>query len=591
MRKIYRSVFFIFPLFVFSLSDAQTTIQTFNYTGAMQTFVVPVCVTSIDLDVIGAQGGGDNSVGGPGGMGGRVEARMSVTPGQTLNIFVGGQGDLTGTPGYNGGGAGANGSAGSPGGGGGGASDIRINGTALSDRVIVAGGGGGGTENGGAAPGGNGGGLIGQDGNMGDNLWGCTGLTAATGGTQTTGGLAGVSSGCSWNGNDGVFGIGGDTYPLYRSAGGGGGWYGGGGAHNGGGGAGGSSYTDPSMTNIIHTQGYQSSDGIVILTYAPGPATPDNISGPAIVCIGSTPTYSISPVATATSYTWSVPAGTTINSGQGSTAINITPGGNSGIISVTASSSCGTSSASTYSMTLAGLPTVTATSTSSAVCTGSNVTLTGNGAVSYVWDNSVTDGISFAPAATATYIVTGTDANGCTNTATTTVVVNPNPTVTGSAANNVVCLDDIADVLTGNPPSGIWTGPGITGSSFDPMTAGSGLQTVTYTYTDSNGCSDTSDVNIQVNLCTAVVENNSGDGIQVFPNPNNGSFTLSVKKDLGAVQIEILDLQGRVVFSEEKNVNSDFAETISMDTVADGIYLLQLTSDGLQQTEKISIQK
>ena len=103
--------------------------QTFNFTGAAQTFTVPAGVTNVTINAFGAQG-----VGGGGfipGNGGRAQGEMAVAPGQVLNVFVGG------TNAFNGGGIGQGGSNG------GGASDVRAGGIALADRVIVAGGGGG----------------------------------------------------------------------------------------------------------------------------------------------------------------------------------------------------------------------------------------------------------------------------------------------------------------------------------------------------------------------------------------------------------------------------------------------------------------
>jgi hypothetical protein len=57
------------------------------------------------------------------------------------------------------------------------------------------------------------------------------------------------------------------------------------------------------------------------------------------------------------------------------------------------------------------------------VCPGISVTLTASGAVIYSWNNGVTNGVSFVPSSTATYTVTGTDANGCINTDQVTVFV------------------------------------------------------------------------------------------------------------------------------------------------------------------------
>src|SRR5690606_6674065 len=69
-------------------------------------------------------------------------------------------------------------------------------------------------------------------------------------------------------------------------------------------------------------------------------------------CAGQTGlTYSITPVAGASSYSWTVPAGWTIVSGQGTTEIEVTVGPNAGNVSVTASNGCGSGGASNIATT------------------------------------------------------------------------------------------------------------------------------------------------------------------------------------------------------------------------------------------------
>jgi hypothetical protein len=67
--------------------------ETFNYTGAEQSFKVPAAVTRIDVDARGAAGTGHKPgyIGSPGN-GGRVTATIPVQAGQTLDVFVGGKG-------------------------------------------------------------------------------------------------------------------------------------------------------------------------------------------------------------------------------------------------------------------------------------------------------------------------------------------------------------------------------------------------------------------------------------------------------------------------------------------------------------------
>lgn len=81
-------------------------------------------------------------------------------------------------------------------------------------------------------------------------------------------------------------------------------------------------------------------------------------------------------------------------------------------------------------ITVNPLPVVSITATSNSVCAGDAVTLSGVGAQSYTWDNGISNGGSFIPSSTLLYTVTGTDLNGCVNTASETVVVNPHPVVT-----------------------------------------------------------------------------------------------------------------------------------------------------------------
>jgi len=240
----------------------------FSYTGGQQTWTVPCGVTSITVDVKGAAGG--TVVGGSGtsigGQGGRIQGTIAVTPGNTIYVNVGEMGGNSGTSsagGFNGGG---NGGSVTYCAGGGGASDLRLNGTLLSDRIFVGAGGGGSGTNcwGNGDNGGNGGGLIGAPGCQCSSCVGGTPSYPGAGGTQAAGGLLGndQGQGCTQSGTLGIGGNGACTY----GGGGGGGYYGGGGAGYGGGG-GGSNYFSPLATGVVNTQGTQLGNGQVTITW------------------------------------------------------------------------------------------------------------------------------------------------------------------------------------------------------------------------------------------------------------------------------------------------------------------------------------
>lgn len=240
---------------------------TFEYTGTVQTLVRPACATMLNVDISGAAGGTarfDAAISGPGGRGGRVQTTLQIQGTDIIYITVGGQGaappvDAGGAGGYNGGGTGGVATT-QRGGGGGGASDLRKNGMALADRVVVAAGGAGGASCGGAPlDGGPGGGLTG-----GVPTINCS-QTQPGGGTQTAGGSGGnYPNWCS--ADSGTAGIGGNGCSPSGAGGGGGGWFGGGGgAWTGGGG--GSSYTTPTATNVIHTPAYRDGNGVVTISW------------------------------------------------------------------------------------------------------------------------------------------------------------------------------------------------------------------------------------------------------------------------------------------------------------------------------------
>ena len=231
-----------------NLAALQSGSQAFSFSGGGQLFTVPQCVTQMLVDVYGAQGGGSDGCNGAqddGGLGGYASGVIAVTPGETLQVYVGSKGILGGPGGFNGGGF-----AGMYGGGGGGASDVR-RGATLADRIFVAGGGGGGNsgcdDHGTGGPGG------GLDGSPGISL---QGFLAPGGGSQIAGGAAGDMS------SPGGLGLGGGL-GGYHEAGGGGGYYGGGGAYASG--AGGGSCYFGTAINTSTSPGVRAGDGLVVM--------------------------------------------------------------------------------------------------------------------------------------------------------------------------------------------------------------------------------------------------------------------------------------------------------------------------------------
>ncbi len=87
-----------------------------------------------------------------------------------------------------------------------------------------------------------------------------------------------------------------------------------------------------------------------------------------------------------------------------------------------------------------------------------------------------------------------------------TVTVNVHP-LTALQINPVgtLCSTGNTVSLSATPTGGTFSGPGVTGNSFNPQATGSGTYTITYTYQDANSCMVTQDMNVQVQAPPSIV--------------------------------------------------------------------------------------
>ncbi|MGE0636401.1 MAG: T9SS type A sorting domain-containing protein [Bacteroidia bacterium] len=155
---------------------------------------------------------------------------------------------------------------------------------------------------------------------------------------------------------------------------------------------------------------------------------------------------------------------------------------------------------------------------------GAGLTDNGNGTASYV--------ASVAGAGTHTITYTYTDGNGCTNSETQSVLINTLPALTFSGLANQYCVVDPLTTLTGFPGGGTFSGPGVSGNSFDPAVAGLGLHTILYQYTDGvTGCSNSVAQNTIVYDQPVAVAGNGGDvcglafSLAATPSVGTGTWT------------------------------------------------------------------
>jgi hypothetical protein len=249
------------PAPVCSATTATCTVS-FGLTGATETFPVPAGVTSVELDVAGAEGGPAGY--GVGGRGGRTAGALDVSGLSELVVLVGGAGSDGGGRTTGGGGA-THGHWSASGGGGSFVFDDR-------GALLAAAGGGGGAFNDRHAGGAGGG--AGQPG--GDGVAQNPSFTQAGGGATTSapgaGGGGGMAHGQGGTGpaaasTPGAGGDGGPYDGYFDGAGGGGGFYGGGGGAPFAAGGGGSGFADPSMTDVVAQSGVRGGHGAVVISW------------------------------------------------------------------------------------------------------------------------------------------------------------------------------------------------------------------------------------------------------------------------------------------------------------------------------------
>ncbi|MEY5132890.1 MAG: hypothetical protein RLZZ198_894 [Bacteroidota bacterium] len=139
------------------------------------------------------------------------------------------------------------------------------------------------------------------------------------------------------------------------------------------------------------------------------------------------------------------------------------------------------------------------------VCSGTPVTISGSGAVSFVWDNGLINGNTWTPpVGIVTYHVIGTDANGCTDTSDMILTVWANPTV-NAGVDQSICEGSSTQVSGSGAVSYQWNNGILNQVNFTP------INTLTYTVigTDQNGCIGSDNMNIAIE--PAAIPNFSAD--------------------------------------------------------------------------------
>ncbi len=207
-------------------------------------------------------------------------------------------------------------------------------------------------------------------------------------------------------------------------------------------------------------------------------------SGSPTVCSGSPTTLSVTG---ATNYTW-MPGSLT------GPTVTVSPTVTTNYTITGANGIC--TSTTTILLTVAPIPTITASASPTIICQGGTSTLTANGAITYTWQPGSLSGntVAVSPLVTTIYTVSGKNILGCSSSATLQLVVN-NPTINVSPLSNTICSGNSATITGSGASSYTWNPGAFTTSSI----VVSPTVNTTYTLISISGvCTSTNTVPISV---------------------------------------------------------------------------------------------
>lgn len=334
-----------------------------------------------------------------------------------------------------------------------------------------------------------------------------------------------------------------------------------------------------SGTNSLNCS--SSAQAIVIIAQTP---TLTAVAADALVCNGGSTT--LTATGANSTYSWST-GGTT-------STITVTPTGltNYTVYGTSNSNTCvGTATVNVDVFT----PSVTITG-NTVICNGEVVTLTGNGADSYSWSwgsNTLPfQSVNDSPSTTTIYTLTSltnTLALNCADTQTYQVTVNPTPTLTAAAQRTAMCRAESNTLTATSAPTCTFSWSNLSSTSSTVVITPTLITTLNYTVsgTTAQGCTNTAVVQIKINSCVGISENDPATArLAIFPNPSNGQFTVSYNSD---IVLEISNQLGQKIRKVELNEANHFTTNIS--GLADGVYFVTGEKNGRNISQKIVVTK
>jgi hypothetical protein len=175
------------------------------------------------------------------------------------------------------------------------------------------------------------------------------------------------------------------------------------------------------------------------------------------------------------------------------------------------------------------------------------------------------------------------------------VFVNPLPVINLGPPDSTVCIYSTVTLDGGNPGSTYLWSNGAVSRSITVGASGIGFEIQPYKVivTNQNACIDSASINVifSFSACVGIEEQTSRGEFMVYPNPNEGKFRLTLKSISTRLSVELLNLFGKKVYSEEwKDIPGGIAEKeFNVSFLPAGMYILQLKGDNFFGERKLVI--
>ena len=213
------------------------------------------------------------------------------------------------------------------------------------------------------------------------------------------------------------------------------------------------------------------------------------------------------------------------------------------------------------------------------ICQGDTTLLWGSGAQSYTWTGGITDSVSFIPSNNQTYVVNGTDSNGCSGTDSIQIIINPLPLPIITFSTDTLFCTNVSNVANYN-----WTLGGNTIGGNDSLIKITQNGQYIIEVMDSGGCIGYDTIQV-INLSSGYTEMSSNN-ILIYPNPTSGRMIISSDKAIKA-DVEVLTLVGKRVLTEKINGRK---KELDLSQFAKGNYLIRIVSGGNVYIRKITLE-